>query len=133
MVTDKQVQKLFRLIADGKSLAQAAWRTNMDEKTARKYQRLGKRPSEAALPRTWRTKPNPFEEVWPTVCELLEGNPGLQAKTIFEELQRRYPGRFADNQLRTLQRHIRRWRALSGPPKEVFFAQVHEPGRLVCL
>src|SRR5262249_29919682 len=33
-------------------------------------------------------------------------------------------------QLRTLQRHIKRWRAQAGPPKEVFFAQVHEPGRL---
>ena len=61
---------------------------------------------------------------------MLELNPGLQAKTIFQDLQRRYPGRFADPQLRTLQRHIRRWRAMSGRPKEVFFAQVHEPGRL---
>lgn len=130
MVTDKQVQKLFRLIADGDSLAQAAWRTHMDEKTARKYRKLGKRPSEAALPHTWRTRPDPFAEVWASVCELLEAEPGLQAKTVFEELQRRHPGRFADNQLRTLQRHIRRWRASAGPPKEVFFAQVHEPGRL---
>ena len=44
----------------------------------------------------------------------------LQAKTIFGELQRRYPGRFADGQLRTLQRKVRQWRATDGPPKEVF-------------
>ena len=30
--------------------------------------------------------------------------------------------------LRTLQRHIRHWRALEGPPKEVFFPQEHAPG-----
>jgi len=30
--------------------------------------------------------------------------------------------------LRTLQRRIRRWRAKEGPPKEIFFAQVHRPG-----
>ena len=30
--------------------------------------------------------------------------------------------------LRTLQRHIRQWRALEGPPKEVFFPQDHAPG-----
>lgn len=30
--------------------------------------------------------------------------------------------------LRTLQRHIRQWRALEGPPKEVFFPQNHAPG-----
>ena len=57
-------------------------------------------------------------------------SPGLQAKTLFEWLQRRYPGRFEDGQLRTLQRRVRQWEATSGPPKEVFFAQTHHPGRL---
>ena len=57
-------------------------------------------------------------------------NPGLEAKTLFDDLQRRFPGRFADGQLRTLQRQVKRWRALDGPAKEVFFAQVHHPGRL---
>ena len=28
------------------------------------------------------------------------------------------------------QRRVKRWRALHGPAKEVFFAQAHEPGRL---
>jgi len=56
--------------------------------------------------------------------------PGLEAKTLFEALQRQYPGRFADGQLRTLQRHIKRWRATEGPGREVFFAQRHVPGRL---
>jgi hypothetical protein len=130
MVTDKQVRKLFQNLLDDRSIARAARLTDMDEKTARKYRDLGKLPSEAAKPHDWTTRPNPFEAVWSEVRELLEGNPGLQAKTIFAELQRRYPGRFADNQLRTLQRHIKRWRGTSGPPKEVFFAQVHEPGRL---
>ena len=49
---------------------------------------------------------------------------------MFDDLQRRFPGRFADGQLRTLQRHVKQWRALQGPAKEVFFAQVHDPGRL---
>jgi transposase len=45
-------------------------------------------------------------------------------------LQQRYPGQYADTLLRTLQRRVKWWRATSGPAKEVFFAQVHEPGRL---
>jgi hypothetical protein len=49
---------------------------------------------------------------------------------LFEEVQRRYPDRFADGQLRTLQRRVKVWRAIEGPAKEVFFAQRHEPGRL---
>ncbi len=32
--------------------------------------------------------------------------------------------------MRSFQRGIKTWRALEGPPREVFFAQVHEPGRL---
>jgi hypothetical protein len=61
---------------------------------------------------------------------MLDINPGLEAKTIFEDLQRRNPGRFADGQLRTLQRRIKIWRASGGPPKEVFFTQIHKPGLL---
>jgi len=130
MVTDKQVRKLFQILLDDRSIVRAARLTDMDEKTARKYRDLGKLPKEVAKPHDWATRPNPFEAVWDEVRELLDGNAGLQAKTIFGELQRRYSGRFADNQLRTLQRHIKLWRATSGPPKEVFFTQVHEPGRL---
>jgi hypothetical protein len=130
MVADKQVKDLLRFLLDDRSIARAARLTDMDEKTARKYRDLGKLPSEIAKPHTWTTRPNPFEAVWGEVRELLDGNPGLQAKTVFGALQQRYPGRFADSQLRTLQRHIKRWRAQAGPPKEVFFTQVHEPGRL---
>jgi hypothetical protein len=130
MVTDKQVQALWQRLADGVTLAASALRCDMDEKTARKYRRLQRRPSEVALPHAWRTRPDPFAEVWPQVEAQLALNPGLEAKTLFVELQRQYPGRFADGQLRTLQRQVRRWRATAGPAQEVFFAQVHEPGRL---
>jgi hypothetical protein len=103
----------------------------MDAKTARKYRRLGKLPSEVQpMDRDWRTHPDAFVEVWPELETLLAANPRLQAKTLFADLQRRFPGRFADGQLRTLQRRLKRWRAENGPAKEVFFAQVHHPGRL---
>jgi hypothetical protein len=69
-------------------------------------------------------------EVWPWVAEQLSVNPGLEAKTLLEALQREHPGHFSDGQLRTLQRQIKRWRGLEGPGREVFFAQVHHPGRL---
>jgi hypothetical protein len=130
MVTDKQVRKLCRLLAAGKTLTAAAARTDMDDKTARKYRRQQQLPSELARPHDWATRVDPFREVWAEVCALLHEHSGLQAKTLFGELQRRYPGRFADGQLRTLQRKVRRWRATVGPSKEVFFSQVHEPGRL---
>jgi len=130
MVSDKQVRKLWHLLMAGKTAVVAAARTDMDDKTARKYRRLGKLPSELAKPHEWRTRVDPFVEVWAEVCTMLTEETRLQTKTIFGELQRRYPGRFGDGQLRTLQRKVRQWRATAGPAKEVFFSQVHEPGRL---
>jgi hypothetical protein len=78
----------------------------------------------------WRTREDPFAGVWEEVRAYLEVNAGLEAKTLFEDVQRRYPGRFADGQLRTLQRRVKVWRATEGPPREVFFPQRHHPGRL---
>lgn len=112
------------------TLQAAAAKAGMDEKTARKYLRLGMLPSQMKAPHTWRTRPDPFHEVWDEVRGLLNLDDGFEAKTIFEELQRNYPGRFADGQLRTLQRRIKRWRALEGPPRETFFPQIHIPGDL---
>ncbi len=108
----------------------AAAKAGMDVKTARKYLKSAKLPSEDKPDREWRTRSDPFERVWGEVQQQLDGNPGLEAKTIFEALQRKYPGEFADGQLRTLQRHIKQWRATEGPGREVFFAQRHVPGRL---
>jgi hypothetical protein len=102
----------------------------MDEKTARKYRRLGRLPSEVKEPHVWRTREDPFEAVWDDVRAKLEINAGLEAKTLFEDLQRRFPGRFSDGQLRTLQRRVCGWRIESGPPLEVFFDQIHKPGEL---
>ena len=130
MIQDKQVLKLRKLLARGVPLGTAAGKSGMDEKTARKYGKLEKLPSEVVQSHTWRTREDPFAEIWPEVYEQLELNSGLEAKTLFEWLQRKYPGRFQDGQLRTFQRGMKRWRATEGPQKEVFFSQVHHPGRL---
>ncbi len=45
-------------------------------------------------------------------------------------MQRQHPGKFADGQLRTLQRRLKHWRATAGPEREVFFSQQHVAGRL---
>ncbi|MEE8591839.1 MAG: IS21 family transposase [Spirochaetia bacterium] len=113
-----------------KTLATAAAKAGMDEKTARKYRNSGQLPTQMKPEHHWRTRKDPFEGVWEEVQAWLEVNAGLEAKTLFEDLQRRFPGRYPDGQLRTLQRRVKAWRALEGPPKEVFFPQVHKPGEL---
>ena len=66
-------------------------KAGMSEPTARKYRRAGKLPSELKASHAWRTRPDPFAEVWSEVEALLEREGGLEAKTVFEELGRRYP------------------------------------------
>jgi hypothetical protein len=64
----------------------------------------------SSSPRTWRTRKDPFDEVWPEILVWLQDDPDSTAKTLMGRLHRVYPGRFAEGQLRTLQRRIREWR-----------------------
>lgn len=126
--SDKDVCRLWDAFASGATLNEAAKAAGMSLPTARKYWRSGGMPSEMKEARTWRTRENPFEDVWAEIEAMLREEPRLKAKTIFEELQTKYPGRFQEGQLRTLQRQIRQWRALGGPDREAYFPQVHYPG-----
>jgi hypothetical protein len=112
-------------------IGQAAMKADMDRKTARKYVAAGQLPSERKQPRDWRTRPDPFAEHWPEVEAKLRATPELEAKTLLGVLQEQYPGRYEDGQLRTLQRHVKRWRAAHGPDREVVLAQQHRPGEAV--
>jgi hypothetical protein len=128
--TDAQVKELRKGLQQGASLALAAMKAGMDRKTARKYRDLRQLPSETRTARTWRTRPDPLAEVWPRLQELLQRAPDLQAKTLLEWLDHEYPEGAWQRSRRTLERRVRQWKAQHGPAREVFFTQVHEPGRL---
>jgi transposase len=128
VVTDEQVKLLMSLLNQGNSQVTAAVKAGMSERTARKYAHSGAMPSQAKAPHTWRTRPDPFEEVWPEIEVLLRQDAGLQAKTIWAELNQRHGNRFSVGQLRTLQRRLLSWRLKEGPDREVFFSQTHVPG-----
>jgi transposase len=112
---------------EGETLERAALKSGMSENTARRY-REGAPARGIRAPRTYRTRTDPFEAVWPEVEKMLEAAPGLESKTIFGLLLERPENTFTDGQLRTLQRKIRQWRAAHGPHKEVMFPQKHRPG-----
>ena len=131
MVTNAQVRRLRENRMSGKTLAAAAAAAGMSERTARPWQR-GALPSTAKAPRTWRTREDPFADVWQSevVPQLVADTDGrLQALTLFTVLCRRHPGRFQAGQRRTLQRRVRDWRVQYGPDREVYFEQVAVPGR----
>lgn len=127
-VSDAQVRKLMEEMSKHGEVGRASMVAGMDRKTARKYVKAAKLPSQLVAPRTWLTREDPFAEDWGEVVSMLTTSPGLEAKTLFELLQERHPDRYQPGQLRTLQRHIKRWRAAHGPSKEVWFAQAHRPG-----
>lgn len=61
-------------------------------------------------PRTWRTREDPFNEVWPAIERWLTVEPDLVANNLLCRLQDEHPGRFPTGQLRTLQRRVQAWR-----------------------
>ena len=70
---------------------QMADKTNMDIKTAKKYLDLTKLPSQVKVEHNWRTRKDPFEEIWEESKDLLKNNPGLEAKSLFEYFQKNIP------------------------------------------
>jgi transposase len=130
MVKNQQVRLLMNKLNQGNTMQAAAAVSGMDVETARKYRRLGQFPEQIKPEHTWRTRTDPFDDAWEELKEMLVLNPGLQAKTLFHWLQKKHPGKYHDGQLRTLQRKIKAWRVTEGPPREVYFEQVHRPGDL---
>ena len=134
MLTDSQVRLLRRKLMQGKTLVSAAAAAGMCERTGRSWKE-GLLPSETKKPRHWRTRPDPFAEVWEDeLVPLLERDDErvLEGRTLLAELEKKCPGRFSESQLRTLQRRMRDWRALHGPARDVIFPQQHLPGREGC-
>src|SRR6266851_10390784 len=105
MVREAQVGVLRRKRMEGKTQETAAAAAGMSERSARKWER-GLYPSQRSKPHTWRTRGDPFAEVFEgEVAPLLaaDRNGVLEATTILAELNRRHPGQFGAGQLRTLQ------------------------------
>jgi transcriptional regulator with XRE-family HTH domain len=129
MKRDSEVLLMRRERAKGRTQEQAAARAGMSVRTLRRYERRGKLPSQLQQPRTYRTRPSPFEADWPWITAQLERDPALQGTTLFGLLQELHPGRYQQSQLRTLHRQIAAWRAQYGPGREVIFPQIHTPRR----
>jgi Mu transposase, C-terminal domain len=129
--TDAQVRRLMEEMQKHGVIGLAALRAGMDRKTAGKYVREGKLPSELRKPHTWKTRKDPFAEDWPALEAMLIEAPELEARTLFDHLIGLKPDAYTAGQLRTLQRRVRQWRAQQGPEREVFFPQAHRPGEAI--
>jgi transposase InsO family protein len=128
-ITDHQMHKYKEQRSDFTQVAAAA-KVGISERSARRIDRTDALPSQRPT-RDWRTREDPLAAVWDDeVVPLLRTDAELNAVTMLEELQRRHAGEYGASVLRTLQRRMRRWRAVHGAEREVYFAQEHPPGRL---
>ena len=126
--TDAQVRIIMRERQNGRTQEQAAAKANLrSRRTVRKYERLGKLPSELKKPREYRTRSDPFWEHWAEAEGMLADVPELEAKTLFEWICEQHPGKYQEGQLRTFQRRASAWRALNGS-NLLTLEQVHQPG-----
>jgi len=125
-ITNRQVAHYMDARRIGRSQHQSADSADISTRTARRLDGGGRA---VAAPRSYRTRVDSFAPVWATEIEpLLQRDGRLKAVTLFADLQLRHPGRFRDGQVRTLERQIRQWRAIVGPPRPVMFPQEHPPG-----
>jgi transposase len=126
--TKKQVQTLFKY---AKTLTQeaAAAKAGMSLRTARQYLKAGEDMEDKHEWKWRQTHKDAFAEVWPELDAMLRTDPGLQAQTLMQWLIDEYGDKYNWGQLRTLQRRLQRWRALSGPDKEIMFRQKPVPGK----
>ncbi|MGH9438274.1 MAG: IS21 family transposase [Terriglobia bacterium] len=127
--TQKQIRVLLKY---SKTLTQeaAAAKTGVSLRTARKYIKAATVMIGEEKQWQWRqTHKDVFENVWVEIKGMLEMDSGLQSQTLMQWLIDQYPEQFNWSHLRTLQRRIRRWRALKGPDQDVKFPQRHIPGK----
>lgn len=129
--TDAQVRLIMKERRKGRTQEQAAVKANLrSRKTVRKYEQLGKLPSEERKERSYRTRADPFEGDWGELEKMLSEAPELEAKTLFEWLNEREPGKYQEGQLRTLQRRISAWRVMN-EGKVLSLDQERKPGEVM--
>jgi len=127
-ITNEQEKLYMSSRQQGHTQTAAAAKAAISERSGRSIE-SGRR-SKSPSARNWRTRANPFAEVWEEeLVPLLQQSPGLQAITLLEHLQEKHPDTYSDKQLRTLQRHVKQWKAIHGKEREVMFRQEHPLGR----
>ena len=113
----------------GQRQVSASAKAGISSRTAHRIDSGTHRPNRGR-PRDWKTRQDPLNGLWESELKpLLEAEPRLEATTVFEILQERYPQQY-DDKLRTVQRRVSKWKALHGKPKEVMFKIRHEPGEM---
>ncbi len=121
-------------LSNGGVISHAALKAGMHRQTAARYLKTQKSPADhpPGAPRGVRRRPDPLGGgLWEAALTWLKETPEIEAKLLFEHLLGTCEtwAASAGQALRTFQRRVKQWLGESGPPKEVYFPQVREPGK----
>jgi len=133
MITEHQYRRLMTTYSQTGVVSHAAMKAGMDRETAARYIQAQAGPAQLKKAHHWRNCPDPLAALWLQAIPWLENSPELEVKALFEHLLGEDPALAAGHTLRTFQRRVRQWRAQHGPPREVHFPQVREPGQALQL
>jgi hypothetical protein len=129
-INSEQVKLYMKERKAGNSQETAAAKAGICERSGRRIEK-GDLQLGSKRTRDWRTRTDPFGDVWKEEIEpLLSKNSQILPMTLFEKLQKDHPGEYQDSKLRTFQRRVSEWKALYGPEKEVMFRQEQVIGRM---
>jgi hypothetical protein len=127
IITQKQKELYMNLRNQGDTQELAAAKAGISTRSAKRIDK----PKLNDCPHNKKrgVKKDPFEQVWLSdLVPLLEKEPTLQAITLLDDLQERFPDQYDASLLRTLQRRVKDWKVINGPEKEIMFRQKHPPG-----
>jgi hypothetical protein len=135
MITELQYRRLMKILREnGGVVSHAAMKAGIDRKTAAGYLKAQEGPEERRqrTPMRTRRRPDPLAGgVWDAALTWLTETPEIEAKLLFEHLLSGCQewADAAGGALRTFQRRVKQWLEENGPPKEVYFPQIREPGK----
>ena len=130
MIDDQNIEQLFKSLAKGRSLAQAAREANISYKTALKYKKIGRFPSEIKAADKAHIE-RLFDDRWEKdVIPYMVEYPGSSARRLLNHLIGMYPKKYSANQLRTLQRRLKSWKKSLHPLKGTDSIYSGTPGEL---
>src|SRR4051812_39752136 len=103
-ITDHQVHR-YKEHRNKLTQVSAAAKAGISERSARRIEASSNVLPSQRAERHWRTRDDPLAGVWEgVVVPLLQADAQLNAVTLLEEMQRRFPGEYGGGVLRTLQR-----------------------------
>src|SRR5271170_1337607 len=110
--------RLFMKLRHNHSPAIAGAKAGFSTAAAYRFEKDPRLPSQRKT-RRGRRRADPLAEVWDSeIVPILKSAPGIRAIAVLDEIRRRHPEINAGIR-RTLERRMRRWRALAGPEQDV--------------